>query len=133
MKSDEEMCGELRERTRGLLFMSESDYPFEVFRWEGVEVVSPEYLRRIAGLDSAAPVQERTVADFFRVAAGEQEWKGAAEIASAKKYQSLVRLLEENLREVKVFRVGAVNISVYVVGRSSEGNWLGISTRVVET
>jgi hypothetical protein len=78
-------------------------------------------------------LEERTIADFFRVAAGEQEWKGEEELALAKRYQSLVRLLEENLKDVRVYRVGAINIGVYVVGRSDEGNWLGVSTRVVET
>jgi len=140
MKSDEQVCGGLEEATRGLLFMSESDYPFEVVRWEGIEEVTPEYLRRVAGQDAtaaaagaAAPVEERTVAEFFRVAAGEQEWKGEADIALAKRYQSLVRLLEENLTDVKVYRVGEINIGVYVVGRSAEGNWLGVSTQLVET
>ncbi|HZH31768.1 MAG TPA: nuclease A inhibitor family protein [Pyrinomonadaceae bacterium] len=133
MKNDEEMQSELRELTRGLLFMSESDYPFEIVRWEGVEELTPEHLRRIVGVDPASPLEERTIADFFRVAAGEQEWKGGAELASARKYQSLMRLLEDNLRDVRAYRVGAVNIGVYVVGKSVEGNWLGVSTRVVET
>jgi hypothetical protein len=133
MKSDEQLCEELREATRGLLFMSESDYPFEVVRWEGIEDVSPEYLRRVGGQDITAPVEERTIADFFRVAAGEQEWKGEAELAQAKRYQSLIRLLEENLEGVRVYRVGRIDIGVYVLGRSEEKNWLGVSTRVVET
>jgi hypothetical protein len=134
MKSDEQLCEELKEATRGLLFMSESDYPFEVVRWEGTEELSPERLRAEAGQQGAtATVERRTVADFFRVATGEQDWKGAAELALAKRYQTLVRLLEENLREASVYRVGETNIAVYVVGRSEEGNWLGVSTRVVET
>lgn len=133
MKSDEQLCAELREATRGLFFMSESDYPFEVVRWMGVEDLSPEFLRKVAGQDATAPFEEKTAADFFRVAAGEQEWKGEAELALSKRYQSLVRLLEESLKDIRVYRVGAVNIGVYVVGRSDEGNWLGVSTRVVET
>ena len=133
MKSDEQLCRELEEATRGLLFMSESDYPFAVVRWQGGKELSPEYLREIAARDIAAPVVEITTADFFRVAAGEHEWKGEAELALAKRYQTLVRLLEENLKGVKVYRVGARNIDVYVVGRSAEGNWLGVSTRAVET
>ena len=133
MKSDEQLCRELKEATEGLLFMSESDYPFEIIKWEGAEEVSPEYLRRIAGQDATASVEERTVEGFFRVAVGEPEWKGEAELALAKRYQSLVRLLEDNLKEMKVYRVGEINISVYVVGRSDEGNWLGVSTRAVET
>lgn len=133
MKSDEQLSEELKEATRELLFMSESDYPFEVVRWEGTEAVSPEYLRRVTAADATAAVEERTAADFFRVAAGEQEWKGAEELALAKRYQTLSRVLEENLKDVKVYRVGKRNIHVYVLGRSEEGNWLGVSTRVVET
>jgi len=133
MKSDEQLYGELQEATRGLLHISESDYPFEVVKWEGPGEMSPEYLRKVAGVDMSAQVEERTIADFFRVAAGEQEWKGEAELASAKRYQALVRLLEDNLKGVKAYRVGRINIGVYVVGRSGEGNWLGVSTRVVET
>jgi hypothetical protein len=34
---------------------------------------------------------------------------------------------------VMAYRVGTVNVAVYVVGRSPEGHWLGVSTRVVET
>ena len=133
MKSDEQLCTELKEATRGLLFMSESDYPFEVIRWEGVEEVTPDYLRKTYARDAAAPVEVRTMTDFFHVAAGEQEWKGEAELALAKRYQALVRLLEENLKDLKVYRVGAIDIGVYVVGRSNEGNWIGVSTRAIET
>jgi hypothetical protein len=133
MKSDEQVSKELGEATQGLTFMSESDYPIEVVRWEGVEELSPEYLRSAAGQGATVTVEERTVADFFRVAAGEQKWKGEAELALARRYQTLARLLEENLKGVKVYRVGEINIGVYVVGRSDEGNWLGLSTRVVET
>lgn len=133
MKSDEQLCEELKEATRGLLFMSESDYPFEVVSWEGTEELSPEHLRAKAGQGATAAIERRTVADFFRVAAGEQDWKGAEELSLAKRYQTLARLLEENLREASVYRVGETNIAVYIVGRSEEGNWLGVSTRVVET
>jgi hypothetical protein len=133
MKSDEELSGELRKATDGLLFMSESDYPFEIIKWDGAEVITHEYLRRIERSGPETPVEEISIDDFFQSAAGEQEWKGAAELSAAKRYQALVRLLTENLTEVRVYRVGKINIGVYVVGRSGEGNWLGVSTRVVET
>lgn len=132
-KTDEELFGTLQEATEGLLFMSESDYPFQVIRWAGSEQLSPEYLRRVAGTDSSAIVEETTVEKFFRVVAGEQNWKDEAQLQVARKYQRLVNMLKENLAEVKVYRVGDINIGVYVVGRSDEGNWLGVTTRVVET
>jgi hypothetical protein len=133
MKTDEELFGALQEATEGLLFMSESDYPFEVIRWSDSEQLSPEYLRQAMGADFSAKVEETTVEEFFRVPAGQQEWKDEAQLAEARKYQRLRNLLEENLTGIKVYRIGEINIGVYVVGMSAEGNWLGVSTRVVET
>jgi hypothetical protein len=133
MKTDVEVFGALQEATEGLLYMSESDYPFGVIRWDGSEQLSPEYLRRTSGADASAKVEESDLDEFFRVAAGEQEWKDEAQLAEARKYQRLRSLLEEHLMGIKVYRIGEINIDVYVVGRSAEGNWLGISTHAVET
>ena len=129
--TDEGLLEELREATRGLTYMSESDYPFEVFRWE--REPTPEHLRALAGSEPGAAVETRTAAEFFRAAASEPEWKGAEDLALARRFQRLLRLLEENLADLKVYRVGEINMPVYVVGRSASGAWLGLSTRVVET
>ncbi|MGA9997949.1 MAG: nuclease A inhibitor family protein [Pyrinomonadaceae bacterium] len=134
MMSDEQLIHELERATEGLLFMSESDYPFEVVRLESLsEEDVPQRLRRLAGADTAAPVETRSVEDFFRVAAAEAEWKDAQALETAKRYQALLSLLKENLTDVRVYRVGEINIPVYIIGRSSEGRLLGLSTRVVET
>ena len=132
-RSDDELAEELQAATDGLLFMSESDYPFAVIRWKGSDEITPDYLRRVAKVDAESPVAEVTLSDFFGTAAGEQDWKGEAELATARRYQELVRLLEGELEAVRAYRVGEINIAVYAVGRSSEGNWMGVSTRVVET
>jgi hypothetical protein len=133
MKSDEEIIEELKRMTDGLLFMSESDYPFEIVYREGRTEMSPEYLRELSGQPADSPVEAQSVDDLFRAAVSEPDWKGPAELAVAKRYQALLRLLKENLGELKVYRVGKINIPVYIIGRSKTGNWLGISTRVVET
>jgi hypothetical protein len=133
MKTGEELFGALREATEGLLYMSESDYPLEVIRWDGSEQLSPEYLQRAAGVVSTAKVEESDLNEFLRISAGEQDWKNDAQLAEAKRYQRLRSLLEENLTDIKVYRVGEINIFILVVGRSAAGNWLGVSTHVVET
>ncbi len=63
----------------------------------------------------------------------EPEWKPEQERAIARRFQALLRLLKENLDDLKVYRVGTINIAVYIVGRTVTGNWVGLSTRVVET
>ena len=133
MKTDDQLIEELEEATRGLSFMSESDYPLEVLRWEGVASLTPEFLRGLTGHDPAVPVEVLSAAEFFRAAASEPEWKGGAELAAARRFQALLRLLEENLSDLKVFRVGVVNMPAYVLGRGPSGGLIGLSTRVVET
>lgn len=133
MKSDEQVIRELEQATAGLLFMSESDHPFQLIHWKGGTAVTPEYLRRRSGQAADAPVEVRRLDDFFKLAASEPEWKSPAEIKTARRYQALVGLLKESLSEVEVYRVGQRNIAVYIVGQSATGNWLGVSTRVVET
>ncbi|HEX8776309.1 MAG TPA: nuclease A inhibitor family protein [Pyrinomonadaceae bacterium] len=133
MKRDEEILQELERATAGLLFMSEADYPFETVSWGGMNEIAFDHLRRQAGASPDAPVQVVSPEKFFAQAMSEPEWKGEDELAAARRYQALLRLLKENLTDLKVYRVGEVGIAVYIVGRDSSGNWIGLSTRVVET
>lgn len=133
MKTDEELLGDLRAAAEGLLFMSESDHPLEVVSWDGGEPLTTERLRREAGRGEDAPVEEVTAAQFFRAAAAEPDWKSEVELATARRYQALVRLLEENLMGLAAYRVGEIDITAYVLGRGAGGNWLGLKTRLVET
>ena len=132
MKDDGHLVEELREATRGLVFMSESDYPFEVFVWGGAEPTR-EFLRGLACADSSATVETRGAREFFRAAVAEPEWKGEDELAAARRFQALLRLLETSLADLKVYRVGSTDIKGYVAGRAPSGNFVGVSTRVVET
>lgn len=131
MQNEQEVIERLREATKGLLFMSDSDYPFEIVSWD--QEVTPEFLRQQAAAEPDAPLEEQTVADFFSVAAGEQERKAESAIATAKQYQALIQLLKDNLADVRVCRVGRINMVVYVLGRSTSGKMIGVSTRIVET
>jgi hypothetical protein len=126
MKSDEQIVLELKQATEGLLLMSESDYPFEIVEWAGTDEISTASLQRLSGQPTDSPVSIQSLDDFFRPAVSETR-------ADAKRYQALLQLLKGNLTDVKVYRVGEINIPVYIVGKSPTGNWLGLSTRVVET
>lgn len=132
MKTDEELLEGLKEAVRGLLFMSESDYPFTLVRWE-VEAITEDFLREQAGKESDAPVTSQSVEYFFRIAVSEPDWKGKEALAVAKRYQALLRFLKENLTDLKAYRVGEIEIEAFVVGLSPARNWLGISTRLIET
>jgi len=75
MKSDEQLLAELAQVTDGLLFMSESDYPFEPVRWSDQAELTPDALRRLTGHDDSASIEPQSVDDLLRAAASEADWR----------------------------------------------------------
>ena len=131
--SDEQILAELADGAAGLLFMSETDAPFAPVRWTWPGELTPAAVRQLAGHDEGAPVEVMSVDDFFRTATAETEWKNTAALATARRYQALVRVLHEHLSDLRVYRIGRINMPVFIIGHAPSGNWLGLSTRVVET
>ncbi len=130
MKSDEQITAELTHATEGLWYMSESDYPFEPVRLEGMEEPTSERLREHAGADANADVETRELDEFFHDGAAVRMTK---EGAGAANFEDVVRAFRDNLADIIVYRIGETNVQVYVLGKSGSGTWLGLSTRVVET
>ena len=133
MKRDEDVLDELERAAAGLLFVSEADYPFEVFKWDGAVEITPQFLREAAGQSRDAAVALKSVDEFFAAAVSEPAWKTGEELSTARRYKSLVATLKNNLGDLRVYKVGEINIPVFVVGRGGEGNWIGLKTRSVET
>jgi len=119
--------------TDGLLFMSESDYPWEVLYWR-LPGGSPT-AARVAALtgEDAIQVEERSLEAFFDGAATPQDWHAEEDLVTVRRYQTLVALLKTKLRKLKVYRFGRIQIHAYVVGVTSAGNWVALRTTQIET
>ncbi|GGA33050.1 sugar-non-specific nuclease inhibitor NuiA-like protein [Okeania sp. KiyG1] len=130
-----EIFEQLDELVKGLLWMSESDYPFEVFIWEFGEVVSlnNEIVLKITkhSLETTVKVIEFEV--FFRVVITERSWHNAQESEVVRKYQKLVSMMKQYLSDLKVYKVGEVRKDVYIVGKTNTGDYAGVATVSVET
>ena len=113
--------------------MSEDDHPLQPICWKNLPEVTPRFLRHIAEQAEDALVETESLERFMGFAATEQEWHTPTDRATAQKYQRLLKLLKENLEDLKVYRIGERYIAVYIVGRTASGNWLGLSTQVLET
>lgn len=117
MKSDEQILAELRKATEGLFVMSESDYPLEIIQWDGQIPITSEYLRGISDKPDDAPIGDADLDTIFH----------------GGRFGNVEEVLKNNLADIKVYKVGTISIPVYIVGRSAEGNWLGLSTRLIQT
>lgn len=130
-----EITEKLKQASDGLLFMSESDYPFEVFLWsaQAQEALTDQKLLQLTGHSQNVPVEKVDLDYFFRNSAQEKDWHDQNQKETVKQFRALVETLKANLRDIQVYRVGAINIDVYIVGKTQSGDLVGLSTKLVET
>lgn len=117
----------------GLLMPSESDYPFEPFRWEGPGPLTPEALRAQLGLPPDTPVETRDAFALLDQLAAEQDWFGAEERAVAARFAALRDTIAAQLTAVTLYRLGTLKITLIIVGRDPSGALVGLRTMAVET
>ncbi|RCJ32076.1 nuclease [Nostoc punctiforme NIES-2108] len=132
-KTNSEIIDQLRTAADGLLMMSESEYPFEVFLWENTAPVTPQKVVQQTNHSQDTLVKVVGIDDFFSVSTTAEDWHEEEEKATVKRFQTLVQELKKNLTNLQVYRLSSKEIDVYVVGQTPAGNLAGISTKVVET
>ena len=129
-KDKSSLTAVLKEATEGLTYLSESDYPVKPFflKGKGQKSLSASDIP-----NAKKPIKQINFDEFFGAATREENWYGPSELKTAKGFQELVKLLKENLTDIKVYKSGKVKMDVYVVGKTTDGDFAGISTKVVET
>ncbi len=117
--------------SKGLLFPSESEYPLEPFIWEKTTLSIKEILIR-SGKNCDTPIATLTLEDFFAPVVTEENWFDTQDREIAHRFRDLKRAIASNLENVQVFRVGKVEIEVYIVG-TINSDLVGLKTTVIET
>ena len=125
----------LHEAIKGLVWMSESDYPFAVLNWEFGEKVSLDNQVVLQTTKHAldTPIKVIEFDDFFQGVITPKGWHDAEESEMVNRYQELVRIMKQYLSDLKVYKVGEVEIDVYIIGRTNTGYYAGLATVSIET
>ena len=90
-----------------------------------------EFARLLGAPD--ATVEVRSIESFFaRHTTTSDPYDGEAQKLRPR-YEELVRLLSQRLRDVKAYRIGKIEVSCYVVGLDADGNLAGLKTTAIET
>jgi hypothetical protein len=122
----------LKKATTDLLWSSESDYPFEIVTWDrNVEMTPTALFSKLE--DPHVAIGSITLNDLFAPVLTVEDWYEEEELAQVKRYQNLLHAIESNLSDVQVFRIGEVEIAIYIVGKTPDGDPIGLKTHVVET
>lgn len=132
------LCGaplraDLARATADLLYMSESDYPFEIFERTGAGPLDTAAFLRAAGLPANTPVETRTVDQFFSWIAREEAGMDPEEAATTARFRELRRTLGQHLTNLRVFRTGEIEVKVWILGNTACGDLAGVTTISIET
>lgn len=112
----------------GLLFMTESDYPWKVVYFGNNE----DQMKKLLPFEISA-AKSVTISDLLRNALKTQDWYGEEKLASVHQYQKLVTILHEEVKNATAYKFGEIEIAVYVLLELPNGDQLGLSTIAVET
>src|SRR5688572_1732699 len=124
----------LTEPSKDLLYPSESDYPFEYIEWDtGGKKLTKKLIRQLAHKENTEPVKSISLDDFFSNVTEIKDWYGEEEKANAERFKHLQEVLQNNLTDIRVFKVGKIEIDAYIIGTTKDGKCAGVSTKVVET
>jgi Nuclease A inhibitor-like protein len=112
----------LRAASKGLVYLSESDKPVKAFLWAKSEanIETLALLKSQLEIPEGTEIETRTLERFST--------------NQSPDFNELTKTLTEHLTDINVFvyRNGTYK-EAYVVGKTPEGDWSGVSTRLTET
>ncbi len=127
------LAEKIKNAAEGLYYISETDAEILPFIGQQAESVIKEEILNQTNSAADSAVEEGEFKGFFARLTEIQDWFGDEEKETAQKFVQLKELLEMNLRDLKVFKIGKIQLDVYVVGLDAENKLLGIKTKAVET
>ncbi|CAN5470881.1 nuclease A inhibitor family protein [soil metagenome] len=131
--NNKELARQIKKVSEGLYYISETDAEIFPFIGNKAEAITGKEVLKQIKSTAETPVEERDFTEFFAYLTQIQDWFGNEEKATAQKFSNLKDLLEKNLKNLKVFKVGKIQLDIYVVGLDAESNLMGIQTKAVET
>jgi hypothetical protein len=131
--NNKELARQIKKVSEDLYYISETDAEIFPFIGNKAEAITGKEVLKQIKSTAETPVEERDFTEFFAYLTQIQDWFGNEEKATAQKFSNLKDLLEKNLKNLKVFKVGKIQLDIYVVGLDAESNLMGIQTKAVET
>lgn len=134
LEATEALKVQITQLVEDLYYPSESDEKIDFFEiphppeTDDALVVLRSFLSDDEGI-----IEEMAVEKFFEPLLETEDWFEEQELKWVEAAQALKEALVGYLLYIKVLRVGAVEIDTYLLGKTPDGQWLGIKTVLVET
>ena len=134
MSKKASLADQLARAAQGIVLPSEFDGHFSVVQWPNAEIPkTPSAFRQLAEIPPQSPVESFDASALISRLGGELSTDGADVKRMRAKFRKLAEFLRGNLNDLRGFRVGNINVELYILGASSDGEVLGLKALGVET
>lgn len=140
----------LEQAVAGVLYSSESDYPWTVVGFADAAPVSEANVKDVIAAvyvphEGQAPladrvIEVRTLAQLIDPLTTPQDWWDDSNKMVAAQYTEIRAVLEAKLVDIQVFRIGELSgnvlqgaVDIYVLGSTADGDVVGMWTVSIET
>lgn len=123
----------IKDAAAGLLYLSESDYPFEAVHIQADASSLGDHLLAHSGKPKGTQVETLSLEYFFRNMVKVYPGATPEQQHTAQRFQYLQQVLQEELTDINVYRIGNIQIDAFIIGKLKDGNYGGLRTKLVET
>jgi hypothetical protein len=121
----------IKQAAEGLLYQSEGDYPLEVITTADRQAYVQEQLK--VGVKGERKMEVTSLEHFFRNQVKAPYGALREQEQTAQRFRQLLQVLKEELTDIAVYRMGAVEVDVFILGRLKDDSYGGLKTKVIET
>jgi hypothetical protein len=130
---DREFIVQLEQISQELLWLSETEYPFQIIYWQNADNFNENNLMQHYNYPPETKIVIQEFNSFFASATKSETWHNEEEQAEVKKYQALTDFLSANLTDLRVYLLGEIEIDVYILGKTEHKAIAGLATKIVAT
>ena len=118
-----------------LMYPSESDEKMAYFEMEHSieQKLALTDFRMYNGIKPETVITEISFDDFFKPLIKTEDWFVDDEKKWAENSLKLKHLLTDKAKDFQGFKVGSIEIDVFIFGKAEECKWVGLKTKVIET
>ena len=100
---------------------------------KSVYPVTTQQIQEWLELSADVQVEEETEEPFWLRVTVDEDWMDETEKHRNASFRALRQWIGQTLSNRCLFRVGQVEVDIYLLGRLPNLNWAGLKTKVVET
>lgn len=122
----------LLKASEGLLYTSESDYPFTYFFFSNTsKLPTPKQFLQLIN-QTGQPIEQVKFDDLFNRLTKIESDMDEQQIKAAKRYRVLEKVFKATFSDLTIYRVGTIQVQVYITGVNACG-LSGLQTISIET